>query len=137
MNGKGFLVFVLAIVLALGVAAVGIGAYQAGLAAGVAQGGGTVVAPYPAGYGWQPVGFGFGLFGFLGMLLFFILLFGIVRAIVFGGRGRGWGGPGHWDREPGHGRWSSREQAFDDWHRRQHDRPADERTGSSGGAASA
>jgi hypothetical protein len=135
MNGKGFLVFVLAIVLALGVGAVGIGAYQAGLAAGVAQGGGTIVAPYPGGYGWQPFGFGFGFFGFLGTLVFLILVFGLIRAIVFGGRGRGWGGPGRWDREHDQGRWSSREQAFDDWHRRQHDRSADQGgTGSAGGA---
>jgi hypothetical protein len=138
MNGKGFLVFVLAIVLALGVAAVGIGAYQAGLAAGIAQGGGTVVAPYPPAYGWQPFGFGFGLFGFLGMLVFFVLLFGILRAIVFSGRGRGWGGPGRWDREHDHGRWTSREEQFDDWHRRRHDRlPGEGGTGSAAGAPDA
>jgi len=127
MNGRAIFGLILTLVIVGGAVALGIGMYQAGLAAGVAQGGGTVVAPYPGvvGYGWHPFGFGLGFFGFLGTLLFIFLVFGLIRAVLFGGRGRGWGGPGRWGPGgPGdhdHGRWQSREQYFEDWHKRQHD----------------
>ena len=83
-------------------------AYQAGLSTAVttaAANGATVVAPVPAygygygyGYGWHPFGFGFGIFGFVFGLFFLFLIFGLIRAIFWGGRrgwGGGWGGPGH------------------------------------------
>ena len=73
-------------------------AYQAGLSTAVttaAANGATVVAPVPAygygyGYGWHPFGFGFGIFGFVFGLFFLFLIFGLLRAIFWGGR-RGWG----------------------------------------------
>ena len=75
-------------------------AYQAGLSASVttvAAPSGTVVVPaYGYGYGWHFFGPGFGFLGFLGTILFLFIVFGLVRAVVFGfGRrshdGHGWG----------------------------------------------
>jgi hypothetical protein len=98
-------------------------AYQVGLGTAVttavAEGGGTVVAPlapyaYGYGYGWHPGGFGF--FGFLGTLLFLLLIFALIRAIFFrGGPGRGgWGaGQRYWEGRFG--------ESFEQWHRRAHD----------------
>ncbi|MFL5684982.1 MAG: hypothetical protein ACJ77D_02900 [Chloroflexota bacterium] len=76
-------------------------AYQAGLSTAVTTAAanapaGTVVtpvAPYPypyyGGWGW---GHGFPFLGFIGFFLFVFLIFGVMRAIFW--RGRGWGGPG-------------------------------------------
>ena len=109
-------------------------AYAAGVAAsGVAQ-------PAAYGFGWGFVGFG--LFHFIGFVLFIFLLVALLR-LAFGGRrgwggrgwgGRGWGGPGHmggWDRGtgPGPGGWSQssgdpRETwirgRLEEWHRTAH-----------------
>ncbi len=124
-------------------------AYQAGLSTAVTTvtaSGGTAVAPvvvpaYGYGYGWHP-GFGFGIFGFLGTLLFLFIVFALLRAIFWGGRGRrGWG-PGGWDRPGGFGKdhghggspWANRAQdTFEDWHRRAHaDAPSDPGGGATG-----
>jgi hypothetical protein len=71
-------------------------AYAAGLAAsGVAQ---------PAGYGYGFAFFGFGLFHFLGFILFVFLLFGLLR-LAFGGH-RGWAGRGGWGQGYGPGGWN-------------------------------
>lgn len=127
MNGSNTIRVIAGIVLALLVAAIGIGAYQLGVQAGVAQDVGTTVAPAvgPAvayyGYGWHP--FGFGFFGFFGTLLFFLLIFVLIRAVVFGGRGRRWGGPGYggprgWRGGP----WENHaRETFEDWHRDAHE----------------
>ena len=140
MNGSNTVRIIAGIVLALVVAAVGIGAYQLGVQTGVAQDAGTAVAPVaPYYYGWHPVGFGFGFFGFLGTLLFIFLVFALIRAIVFGGRGGRWGGPGGWG--PGHpgwrgGPWESRARdTFEDWHREAHGEPRD-RSATSGPSSS-
>jgi hypothetical protein len=116
MNGRT--IFRLFLVVAIGTA--GIWAYQAGLAAGIAQGGGTVTYPGP-GYGWHPFGIGFGFFGFLGTILFLFLVFGLIRALVWGGRGPGWRGPGRWDANHEQGGWTSREERFERLHRRLHE----------------
>jgi hypothetical protein len=138
VNGSNTIRVIAGVVLALIVAAIGVGAYQMGLQAGVAQDAGTAVAPAVAYYGWHPFGFGFGFFGFLGTLLVFILIFALIRAIVFGGRGRRWGGPGSWrgDARGGHGGpWEYRaRETFEDWHREAHEGPksGDRPEGSSG-----
>ena len=119
MNGRTVFRLFLAAALVVAIGAAGIWAYQAGLAAGVAQGGGTVTYPGP-GYGWHPFGIGFGFFGFLGTLLFLFLVFGLIRALVWGGRGPGWRGPGGWDHEHDRGRWASREERFERLHRQLH-----------------
>ena len=129
-------------VLAVGESAIATTAYQAGLSTAVttaAESTGTVVAPVvvPAyGYGWglHP-GFGFGIFGFLGTLFFVFIVFALIRAIVWGGRGRrgwggpgpgGWGGPGGYGTDPDHGGspWASRAHGtFEEWHRQAHADP--------------
>ena len=76
---RGFGIFLTLVIAAI----VGVGAYQLGVAQGLATTG-TAVAP--AMY-YHP--FFFGGFGFLFPLLFIFLIFGLVRA-AFGG-GRGWG----------------------------------------------
>ncbi len=89
----------------------------------------VVVPPYGYGYGygWHPFGWGFSIFGVLFGLFFLFLIFGLIRAIFWGGR-RGWG-PGGWG-EPGHhangGRydrnpWIERfGPSFEEWHRQAH-----------------
>src|SRR5256885_14380762 len=77
------------IILTLVIAAiVGVGAYQLGVAQGLATTG-TAVAP--AVY-YHP--FFFGGFGFLFPLLFIFLIFALVRGAF--SRGRGWGYGGGW-----------------------------------------
>jgi hypothetical protein len=127
MNGRTIARVLLAVVLVAGVVTLGVGAYNAGVTAGLAQTGQVVVtnggylAPGAAyvGYGWGlGWGHGFGFFGFLGGLLFLFLVIGLIRA-AFGGPRRGWGsgyGPG-----PRHGwgsGWEERARdAHDAWHR--------------------
>src|SRR3989442_6328020 len=96
------------IIVTLVIAAiVGVGAYQLGVAQGLAATG-TAVAP--AVY-YHP--FFFGGFGFLFPLLFIFLIFALIRGAFWGGWGRryggGWGGyryPRSRERVPGarHGR---------------------------------
>jgi hypothetical protein len=129
-----FAVFLLLVVLAVGGSAIAATAYQAGLTSAVTQvppDGGTVVAPvviHGHGWGWGFPGFGF--FGFLATLFFILLVFGLLRAIVWGGRehGHGWGsgGPGgrSWDHDGGP--WRDRARGtFDTWHREAHAPGAD------------
>jgi len=74
-----------ALVIAAAVA-IGIGAYNAGMAQGLAQAGQAVAAAPPG----APPAFHFGFFPFFGLLFFFFVL----RALFWGGRWgyrRGWG----------------------------------------------
>ena len=138
MNGSNTVRVIAGIVLALIVAGIGIGAYQLGVQAGLAQEAGTAVAPAVgpaiAYYGWHPFGFGFGFFGFFGTLLFFLLILVLIRAVLFGGRGRRWGGPGYggprgWSGGP----WERRaHETFEDWHREAHGGPSTDATPESG-----
>ena len=95
-----FAAFLLIVVLAIGGSAIAATAYQAGVTTGaatVATGGSTVVTPIivPA-WGFHPFAFGFGFLGFLGTIFFLILVFGLFRAIFWGGRHRhGWGPGGY------------------------------------------
>ena len=125
-------VIVLVAVLAVGGGIVATTAYQAGLNTAVTTavaGGATVVNPavvpaYGYGYGWGPgFGHGFGFFDFLLTLFIVFIVFGLIRAIVFGGRhrGGGWGGPG-WDPAARRAHFESRfHGTFEDWHRQSHD----------------
>ncbi len=123
--------------LAIGGGLIANTAYQAGLNTAVttaAADGATVVAPVPAygwgygmGYGWHPFGFGFGIFGLLFGLFFLFIIFGLIRAIFWGGR-RGWG-PGGWGGPGNHGDsryernpWIERfGPSFEEWHRQAHE----------------
>jgi hypothetical protein len=119
---------VLVAVLVVGGGIVATTAYQAGVSTAVTQAaadGATIVNPVvvPAyGYGWHPFGFGFGFFGFLFTLFFLFIVFGLIRALVWGGRGRrrGWGGPG-WDPDARRDHFASKfHGTFEDWHRQAH-----------------
>jgi hypothetical protein len=94
-----------------GAAAIGIGAYNAGVAQGLAESGRVIAAP-PAGtpyvYVW-PRPWGFGFFPFF-PIFFFVLFFFVVRGLLWRGPWRGGWGYGH-DRLP---------PAFEEWHRRAH-----------------
>jgi hypothetical protein len=99
--------FLLIVVL---VSVVGGVAYQVGIAAAGAAGatGAVAVTAYPYAY---PIGFGFfPFFGLLFPFLFLFLIFGVLRAVMHGGRG--WG----------HGYSSDRARMFEDWHRAAHER---------------
>ncbi len=119
--------FFIAILVLLVGGAIATGAYEAGLNSGIAQvpvqlvapaapgvpgtaGAAPVVAYYGHPYGW---GYGFNPFGFLFPLLGLFLFFGLMRAIIGGGRGCG-----HRGRyADGHHGVPSR---FDEWHARSH-----------------
>ena len=129
---RTFAAIALIVVILIGGGIVAATAYQAGVSTTVTQAatdGATVVNPVvvPAyGYGWHPFGFGFGFFGFLFTLFFLFIVFGLIRALFWGGRGRGghWGGPG-WDPEARRAHFESRfHGTFEDWHRQAHDAPA-------------
>jgi hypothetical protein len=109
---------------------VGIGAYNAGVSEGVAQGleEGGRSAELDRAFG-PHRGFGFFPLGLLFVPLLFFGFFALMGALF--GRGPRWGGPGPW----GGGGYGS----FEEWHRRQHERPGRaERTdeGSSAGETS-
>lgn len=138
---RTFAAILLIAVLVVGAGAVASTAYQAGLSTAVTQAvadGATIVNPvvapayaYGYGYGYGPgFGFGHGFFGFLGTLFVLFLVFGLIRAIVWGGRhrggpggpGRGWG-PG-WDPDARRDHFASKfHGTFEDWHRQAHDAP--------------
>ena len=91
MNGlRVFVVVAIALV-------VGAFAYQLGLSQGLATTIPAGAAPV-AYYGYPHWGFGFGFLGLLFPLFFLFLIFGALRAAMWGGRGgyghRGWGGDG-------------------------------------------
>jgi hypothetical protein len=118
MNGRTVAGVVLVLLLVAGAAALGTAAYNAGVTAGLVEGGQVVVAPgqavgpYIGGYGYGRDHDGFGFFGFLGFLLFLFLFIGLIRAVVGGGRGRGgWGGPGRG------GRYDRARELHDELHR--------------------
>ncbi len=118
--------FIAILVLFVG-GAIAAGAYEAGINSGIAQvpvqlvapaapgvpgtvGAAPAVAYYGRPYGW---GYGFNPFGFLFPLLGLFLFFGLMRAIIGGGRGwghRGWYADG--DRAV--------PSRFDEWHTRSH-----------------
>lgn len=116
-------IWMLVVALAVTVV-VGIGAYNAGVSEGLAQnidaGGGNAEVVRHVRSSLPPHGRGFGFFP-VGLILFPLLFFGffMVMGAAFG-RGARWGGPsagGPWRGDD--------RRAFEDWHRRQHDRPSE------------
>jgi hypothetical protein len=108
---------VLAIVVTLLLVGVGVGAYNAGVNAGIEQAADSSQIVQVVGYGWHHGFFPFGLF------LFPLFLFGLF--FLIGGafrRGRWGGGPGHhhgpWSSEEGRARF---EERANEWHARQHE----------------
>ena len=99
------------IVTLLVAAVVGVGAYQLGVAQGLATTG-TAVVP---GVYYHPFFFGgFGFLGFLFPLLFIFVIFALLRGAFWGGWGHRYGGWGHgpYGGDPG--------SRLEDWHKRAH-----------------
>jgi hypothetical protein len=118
-NRSAFRAFVIAALVIGAAAAIGIGAYNAGVTHGiVVSGRAAIEAPAGAGgpvvYVWpRPWGFGFGFFPFF----LFLFLFFALRGLLW--RGGPWrGGWGY--------RYEGVPPAFEEWHRRAHaqDSPA-------------
>jgi hypothetical protein len=114
--GNRFLIPLLIALVAIGtLAAVGVYAYNLGVAHGLAHSGHALSGPGagpPFVYYWHPWAFGFGFFPFFPLLfiLFWVLIF---RGLFWRGRwGRGWG---HWE--------GGVSPAFEEWHRRAHAQP--------------
>jgi len=112
MRNRGiFGALAIGILLIVAAAAIGIGAYNAGVAQGLAESGRMIAAP-PAGtpfvYVW-PRPWGFGFFPFF-PLFFLFLFFFVVRGLLWRGRR--------------HGGWRYRHEGvppmFEEWHRRAH-----------------
>lgn len=127
MDKRVFRALVVAALVVLGAVAIGMGAYDAGVAHGIAESGRMIAAPQagmPYIYVW-PRPWGFGFFPFF-PILFLLFFFFIVRGLLWRGR---------W-----HGGWRYRYDgvppAFEEWHRRAHAAPPMGSTatgGSSGG----
>ena len=113
-------VFATVVLIAL-LVVIGIGVYNAGVTAGLAETGAAVASGAPVvyygpyighPYGWG----GFGFFGFLFGILVIFLIFGLIRAAFGFGR---WGKNGRdWGNHHGP---SGRSGYFDEWHRRAHE----------------
>ena len=127
MDNRTLRALVMVALVIAGGAAIAIGAYNAGVARGVAETGRMIAAPLagaPYVYVWpRPWGFGFPFFP----ILFFLFFFFVVRGMLWRGR---------W-----HGGWRYRYDGvppmFDEWHRRAHaERPDNgSRTPGPGGAS--
>ena len=107
--GIGFAI--LALLLAIGV---GVGAYSIGYHHGLAVNGSVEIVRY---VGWHA--FGFFPFGLLLFPLFFIAIFALMRAAFWRGGHHDHHGP--WGYGPGGPMGTSKREAFEDWHRRQHE----------------
>jgi len=125
----GSFVRVLATLALIGIlVAIGVGVYDAGVSAGVAQQGAAVASgapavvyggPYVGHWGW---GWGFGFFGIFFWILGIFLIFALLRAAFGFGRGRGgWGHHGYYGR---YGRYGDPRDHLEDWHRQAHETPS-------------
>lgn len=107
-NGSLWRGILIALLVLGAAAAIGVGAYNAGVAQGIAEGGRAVAAPAPgavpyAYYGWhRPWGFGFfPIFPFFFILFVFLALRGLWwRGPWYRGAGCGYGYPPPPDRRP-------------------------------------
>jgi hypothetical protein len=105
---RRWLPWLLAAVFATGV---GLVAYNAGLAQGLAA---APAAGAPPPYGWHPYGWYHPFFFFPFLPLLFLFGFFVLARLLF------WGGyRGRWH----HGGCGGVPPAFDEWHRRAHERP--------------
>ncbi len=111
MDNRLFRVFAISALLLVGAAAIAIGAYNAGVAQGIAESGRMIAAPAagaPVVF-MSPRSWGFGFFPFF-PLFFLFLFFFAVRGLLWRGR---------W-----HGGWRHQYEGvppmFEEWHRRAH-----------------
>ena len=109
-NRSLFRALAIGALLLAGAGVIGIGAYNAGVAHGIAESGRLVAASPPVApvYVW-PRPWGFGFFPFF-PILWLVFLFFVVRALLWRGRWhRGWAY-----------RYEGVPPMFDEWHRRAH-----------------
>jgi hypothetical protein len=138
MNRRIVFGVLLVLLLIAGAVSLGVYAYNAGVAQGLAESGklaaltpeeGARLSPYfYGGPFWHPRPFGFGFFGCFGPLFFILLIFLLVRGLVWGGpwgRGHGWR-HGPWDRGV--------PPMFDEWHRQAHSQGTEQTPPSSVGS---
>jgi hypothetical protein len=136
MNKSIIFRIIMALVLLGALAAIGVFAYNAGVAQGMsvnlqapASGSGTAPVPYPYyGYWHAFPFFGFGCFGLLIPLFLVFLAFAAFRGLF-------WHGPRHWHRMH-HGPWGmprAGESGMDippmvaEWHRRMHEQQPEQK----------
>jgi len=145
--GRAIVSFFLSLVFVLVLAGIGVQVYQAGVAQGIVDAG-----RFPAGATVPVAGYagyhGFDILGLIFPILFLFIIFGLLRAAFFGGRGWGHGhgtGRGHgwgpgWDNGEGGSSWrEERERRMADMHRRLHETerdPGPSGTSGSGGGSS-
>ena len=111
-NRSPFRVLAVAILVLAAATAIAIGAYNAGMAHGIAQNALAAAPPQtgvPYVYFW-PRPWGFGFFPVFPLFLFVVLFFFVVRGALWRGPWRGGWGCGSYGVPPG----------FDEWHRRAH-----------------
>lgn len=116
MDKRLFRALAISVLVLAGASAIGIGAYNAGVAQGIAESGRLIAAPpvaTPYVYVWPRL-WGFGFFPFF-PLLFFFLFFFVVRGLLWRGRWHGGWRYGY-DGVP---------RAFEEWHNRAHARTSD------------
>jgi hypothetical protein len=129
MNGRVVLGVLVAIVLIVGLAGVGVYAYNIGVAQGMIDSGKAPVPVAPAPYAYpfygpfsfHPFGWGFGFLGCLFPLLFFLLFFSLIRLIVWGPRWR-WHHYRRWDRDE-----RDVPPMVEEWHRKMHEQPTQQK----------
>ncbi len=103
--------------------AIGFGVFQIGYQAGLVESGADIVVHANRGLHWA-AGWGHGAVGVFWLMLrvlFFVLLFGLIARLVFGGRRWGWGPGPYWGgyQGPNH----PMEDRLTEWHDRAHRGP--------------
>ena len=130
MIGRIVIAVVIVLALVAGAAGIGVNAYNAGVARGLADSG-EFARPEGAGgpdpyYGFRGpyfypgrhFGYGFGPFGCLFPLLGLFLFFALLKGLV-------WRGPWGWGRHMRHGPWEKGlPPMFEEWHRKAHETPS-------------
>ena len=141
MVGGTFIRVLAALALVGVLIAIGVGVYDAGVTAGLAQQGAAVASGAPAvvyggpyaghwGWGWGP---GFGFFGIFFWILGIFLIFALLRAAF--GFGRGGRYRGGWGDHHGRYGYGDPRDHLEDWHRQAHEAGSgSSSTGSTGGS---
>jgi hypothetical protein len=113
--------FARAIFALIAILAIGLVGYQIGVSQAIATQ--IPAGAAPVAYYGYPYHFGFGFLGFLFPLFFLFLIFGLLRAVIWGGRG-GWGHKGGYGYM-GRGGWGDGRARIEELHRELHgEKPA-------------